>query len=89
MIKIVDIKPLANFKLHLKYNDGVQGDIDLSYLAGKGVFKDFLKEDFFNNVWIDDAGVPTWENDLDIDPINAYLKITGKSFEQYLTENKE
>jgi hypothetical protein len=89
MIKVIDIKPLPNYRLHLKYNDGVQGDIDLSYIVGKGVFKAFLKEDFFNNVWIDETGVPTWENDLDIDPINVYLKITGKSFDEYLKDSKE
>ena len=89
MIRIVEIKPLASYKLHIKYNDGVEGDIDLSDIAGKGVFERFNNTEFFNKVRISDFGAPTWGDDLDIDPINTYLTITGKTFEQFISENKK
>lgn len=88
MIKIIEIKPLKNYKLHLKYNDGVEGDIDLSDLVGKGVFDKFKDVEFFNSVRISESGAPAWDNDLDIDPLNTYLSITGKTFEQFIYENK-
>jgi hypothetical protein len=88
MIKILNIKPLPNYKLHIKYNDGVQGDLDLSDLVGKGVFEKFNDTSFFENVWVGETGAPTWREELDIDPLNTYLTITGKTIEQYLNEEK-
>ena len=88
MIKITEIKPLPHYKLHLKYNDGVEGYLDLSEFAGKGVFKKFEDINYFNNVWVGDTGAPTWAEEIDIDLINSYLKITGKTFEQFKNEIK-
>ena len=86
MEKLIDIKPLENYKLYLKYDDGVEGAIDLSELVGKGVFKEFENYKFFKHVWIGENGSPTWENELDIDSLNSYLEITGKTFEEYSAE---
>jgi Protein of unknown function (DUF2442) len=86
MIKIIEIKPLPAYKLHIKYNNGVEGDLDLSIMVGRGVFSNFNNINFFNNVWIGETGAPTWEGEIDIDVINSYLKITGKTFEQFLKE---
>ncbi len=88
MVQIIDIKPLPQYKLHVKYNDGVEGDIDLSGIVGKGVFEKFKDVSFFNNVRIGEFGAPTWDDELDIDPLNPYLIITGKTFEQFVSENK-
>jgi hypothetical protein len=86
--KLIEIKALENYHLKLKYNDGVEGAIDLSELVGKGIFKKFEDVEFFRNVWIGESGAPTWENELDIDPLQPYLEITGKTFDEYLAERK-
>ena len=39
MCKTVAVKALSDFRLWLRYSDGVEGEIDLSDLAGKGVFR--------------------------------------------------
>lgn len=87
MLKIIDLKPLPQYKLHIKYNDGVEGDLDLSDMVGKGVFKKFEDINYFNKVWIGETGAPTWGEEIDIDMINSYLKITGKSFDDFKKEN--
>ncbi len=87
-IKISEIKALSNYKLHIKYNNGVEGDLDLSGLAGKGVFEKFNDINYFNNVWIGEGGAPTWKDEIDIDPIKPYLDITGKNFEEFLLDEK-
>ena len=79
MKKIIEIKALENYRLFLKYNDGVEGIIDLSDLVGRGVFVKFNDIGFFNNVWIGEGGAPTWNNELDIDPYKPYLDIMGKN----------
>ncbi len=86
MIKILNIIPLPNYKLHITYNDGVEGDLDLTDLVGKGVFEKFNDVNYFNSVKIGEFGEPCWNNELDIDPINTYLTITGKTFEEYKKE---
>jgi hypothetical protein len=35
----VEVKALANYRIWLRYDDGVQGEVDPSDLAGRGVFK--------------------------------------------------
>jgi hypothetical protein len=35
---LLEVKPLEEFSLYVKYSDGVEGKVDLSEFAGKGVF---------------------------------------------------
>ncbi len=37
MFKPIAIKALSNYKIWIKYSDGVEGEVNLSYFAGKGV----------------------------------------------------
>ena len=34
----IEVKPLENHRIWVKYSDGVEGEVDLSNLVGKGVF---------------------------------------------------
>jgi len=34
----IQIKPLENYRFWIEFSDGVEGIVDLSYLAGQGVF---------------------------------------------------
>jgi hypothetical protein len=81
--KIVEVKPLPLYRLYLKYNDGVEGTVDLSHLRGKGVFLCWENDDNFSKVHIDSSGALVWNEELDIDPLSCYLKITNQTFEQY------
>ena len=88
-IKISEIKPLPRHSLYIRYNNGVEGKLDLSDTVGKGVFSKFEDVNFFNEVWIGENGAPTWNDEIDIDPINPYLIITGKTFEEFLSDEKK
>ena len=37
--KILEARPLDDYKISLKFDDGAAGEVDLSHLAGKGVFE--------------------------------------------------
>ncbi len=83
MIKPVEIKTLDNYTLWLKFSDGAEGTVALSYLTGKGVFKAFENPNFFSKAHIAYGGSAiAWNDELDIDALNLYLKITGKTFEK-------
>lgn len=46
MLKPVSVKALPNYRLWLAFNDGVNGEVDLSDMAGRGVFKAWDEKGF-------------------------------------------
>ena len=75
---IIEVKPLKNHTVWLKFADGVEGTVDLSDLAGKGVFSAWEDVDFFNSVFVDEqTRTIAWEGGIDLCPDNLYANITG------------
>jgi hypothetical protein len=85
MFKPVDVKPLAGYKLHLRYADGVEGDVDLSHLVGKGVFALWNDPKAFENVSIGESGEIRWSDKVDLCSDALYMEITGQSPEKVFT----
>ena len=50
MAKPVEVKALAHYRIWLKYDDGTEGVVDLSDLAGRGVFEAWQDARFFESV---------------------------------------
>lgn len=83
MITIQEIHPLENYHLRLRFEDDTEGTLDLSHLAGEGVFAFWNDYKNFKKVYIDEeSGAIAWNEDVDIDPLAAYLEIRGMTFEQ-------
>ena len=82
MFKPTAVKPLPGYKLHISYTDGVEGDVDLSHLAGHGVFALWNQPNAFENVSIGPSGEIRWSDQVDLCPDALYLEITGKSPEE-------
>lgn len=88
-IKPTFVKALEKYKLEIRFNDGTTGILDLSHKAGKGVFKNWDVEDNFFKVFISkESGSITWQNDVDIDTINAYCAIKNISVEDFVESVK-
>ena len=79
MPKPLEVKPLPNFRLWLRYDDGVSGEVDLSNLAGRGVFKAWEQEEFFKGVRIGSHKEISWSDDIDLCPDSLYMKLTNKT----------
>ena len=79
MFKPVHVKPLPDFRLYLRYEDGIEGEVDLSHLAGKGVFALWNDPGAFEKVSIGPSGAICWNDEVDLCPDALYLEITGKS----------
>ena len=82
MFKIVLVKAMPGYKLMLEYSDGIKGEVDVSHLAGKGVFKKWEIPGEFEKVTIGSMGELIWGNDIDLCPDSLYLRLTGKKPEE-------
>ena len=81
MKKAVQAKPLDDYRLWLKYADGTEGEVDLSDLAGRGVFKAWSDRKVFLAVTVDDSGAIVWPGEIDLCPDALFLRLTGKTAE--------
>ena len=77
-MKILAAKALSDFRLHLTFSDGTDGIIDLSDLAGRGVFAAWLKPGMFEKVAITSYGAVEWPGELNLCPDTLYMKLVGK-----------
>ena len=88
MYKPRQVKPLPDYKLWLEYIDGVSGEVDLSHLAGKGVFKYWDDYANFEKVYIAEGGEIAWSDTIDLCPDTLYMRITGKSVDELFSGAK-
>jgi hypothetical protein len=82
MFRPVQVRALPNYKLWVRYSDGVEGEVDLGHLVGKGVFALWDDYSAFEQVYIGSDGQIAWSDMIDICPDAVYLMITGKTPEQ-------
>ncbi len=82
MVRPVKITPSSDHKIRVTYADGVTGILDLSGLAGRGIFAPLKDEAFFKTVYIGDHGQIAWSDEMEICPDAAYFEITGKKSEE-------
>jgi hypothetical protein len=79
MNRIVEVRPLENYRIWLKFSDGTQGDVDLTDLAGRGVFTAWSDRDVFTAVRVEEGGGIEWPGEIDMCPDALYLRLTGKA----------
>lgn len=82
MEKAVQANPLDGFRLWLKYADGIEGTVDLSDLAGRGVFEAWSERKVFEAVTVNESGAIVWPGDIDLCPDALYLRLTGRPAEE-------
>jgi len=76
---IVEARPLGGYRLHLRFEDGVEGEVDLGrMLRFQGVFAPLRDPQQFAQVSVDqDLGTVVWPNGADLDPDVLYAEVTG------------
>ena len=89
---IVDVKPLPEYRLHLRFEDGVQGIIDVSAIIEfVGVFEPLKDPNYFTSVSVNpEWGTIYWPSGADLDPDKLYSAISGEplpDFEAITAEN--
>lgn len=77
-MKIAEIKPQPEYKLWLRFEDGVQGTADLSALVTEGVFTLWRDPAAFAKVRVGDFGEARWSDHVDLCPDALYELVTGR-----------
>lgn len=77
---VVEVRPLGGYVIHLRCEDGVEGNLDLGKAIDfKGIFAALRDEQEFAKVQIHpELGTIVWPNGADIDPDVLYSSISGK-----------
>ncbi|HSM08120.1 MAG TPA: DUF2442 domain-containing protein [Gemmatimonadota bacterium] len=73
LYRIIDVEARSNYRVWIRFGDGTEGVVDLSDLAGKGVFERCKDPGEFDEVFVDeDAGTIAWPGGLDVAPDRLY-----------------
>jgi hypothetical protein len=82
MIQPVLVKPRDGYRLYLEFSDGAKGEIDLSDLAGNGVFAAWNDLEFFRQVHIGESREIRWSDEIELCADSLYLRLTRKTPEE-------
>ena len=84
MIRPIGVEAKQAYQIWLKYEDGVNGELDLGHLAGKGVFKAWDVPGYFKTVRVTEYGSIAWGDTDDIELCSdaLYMRLTGKPIEE-------
>jgi hypothetical protein len=87
--QILEARPGEDYKIWLKFDNDTVGEVDLSHLAGRGVFAFWNNYDNFKKVVIENGRWLSWSDEIDLDADSLYLKLTGKKPEEIFPTLKE
>ena len=79
MIDPIAVEAREGFRIWLRYSDGEEGEVDLSDLAGGGVFSARDDRACFKSVHVTEYGAIAWSEELELCPDALYMRLTGKS----------
>jgi hypothetical protein len=89
MPRPVQVEARPNYRIFVRYEDGAEGEVDLSHLAGRGVFKAWDDPAFFSAVRIGPHGEIEWKDLIDLCPDAIYMQLTGKTPEEVFPRLKQ
>jgi len=69
MHRVIAVHPLAGYRLEVIFSDGLAGVVDLSHLAGHGVFEAWLRPGEFEKAFVDpESDTVAWPGGIDLCP---------------------
>ena len=78
--QIAKARPLKGYRVWLRFADGVEGEVSLAHLVGRGVFKVWNSEEVFEQLFIDpESGALAWPGGIDLAPDALHKRISDVS----------
>jgi len=77
---VLEVRPLEGRRLFVRFEDGVEGTVDVSELVRfEGVFAPLKDANQFRQAFVHpELGVVCWPNGADLDPDVLYARLTGQ-----------
>lgn len=87
---IVSAQAISPYQIHLRFEDGIEGVIDLSKIIQfSGIFSALADPTYFATVQVNpEFGTIVWENGADLDPDVLYSLVSGQPIPDYTIEPK-
>ena len=79
LVRPTEVEPREGYRIWLRYKDGAAGEVDLSHLAGRGVFKAWNDRTYFETVHVTQDGGIAWRNEIELCPDALYMQLTGET----------
>ena len=89
MKKITALKVLENCRVWLRFNDGVEGEMDFSQKGRTDVFAFWNNYENFRQARIGDCGELLWNDQIDFCPDSLWLQVTGQKPEVLLNQKPQ
>jgi hypothetical protein len=86
---IVAVKSLGGYRLWIRFEDGIEGELDFQpLLSFSGVFEPLSDPDYFSRVRVNsELGTICWPNDADFDPLVLYAYLTNQPIPDYVGDS--
>ena len=77
---IIGVKVIKDYTLYLHFEDGTQGEVDISKIIPfKGIFSKLQNKEYFSTVYVNhELGTIVWDNGADISPSYLYSAVSHK-----------
>jgi hypothetical protein len=66
--KVIFVEAMSGFRLYVRFDDGLEGEIDCKDALYGSVFEPLKDPAFFAKVSVDEFGVVCWPNGADLAP---------------------
>jgi Protein of unknown function (DUF2442) len=88
---IISVQARHPHQLHLQFEDGVEGTVDLNQIIEfSGVFAPLRDPDYFATVQVDpEMGTIVWGNGADLDPDVLYAIVTQQTIPDYASSEND
>jgi hypothetical protein len=86
MKKITALNVLDHYRVWLRFDDGVEGEVDFSHKPRTGVYAPWQDYNCFRRAHIGQYGELRWDDQLDFGPDSLWLRVTDRPPEDLATD---
>jgi hypothetical protein len=75
-MRLKEVSYVGDYRVHVRYNNALEADIDLSDLLDHPAYASLRDQRFFAQVSVDpECGVLIWPGDLDMSPESTFNRV--------------
>ena len=78
--RIVAAEARPDYRLWIRFEDGLEGELSVAHLVGRGVFAAWEDQSEFQKVFVDEeSGTVAWPGGLDLAPDALHSRLSDTS----------